>query len=581
MTEQDIRKLSKKELQDIVLRIQEILSDKQKKEFQKIIETAKNQIDTKTPQPFQARMSDELVNEKMRQVRKWKKRIDEGELYLDMEEYEDYAEEYWNSEWITEYYDNQGIGDKIQYMIGFAEDCVDDRRYREANEIYEWLWEMSVSADNEYEEYGDPVDLEMLAENNLIHTDMKRLALLTLYADYQVLPVNERAKDMYLYFSHSTFSKLNLQEMLHVGREELEDTEQFWKDWITLLKKKKGDMEARLLQEAVLHCEGIDGLYEMAKETASVHPSLYLTVMEQYEKAHLYNEIEKTGEDALDRIDVNLTIRSEIALKTAFASSCLNHQEKMMQFCWESFRSDSTVKNYLRLFGTEEMSKEYGLRGKEVLIKTPRRDSGSGSGSLELHTNIISNYEYYILAFYTGNFDYVKQKSTNPEGSLGWSNSFIEGGIRLFLLYLYDRPFPSKSAQDIASYIGFSDEKDQKNRMKFETEIQRECQEHKVSEFWNYFQRWKRYFPMEKAEREKYLTWAEDMVYKRADAIVSGQHRSHYGEAAELLAVVGEIKEDAGIQGAGKYIYEQYKKKFPRHSSFHGKMNNYFNIAKW
>ncbi len=139
------------------------------------------------------------------------------------------------------------------------------------------MWEMSVSTDSEY---GDPVDLEMLEENNLIHTDMKHLALLTLYADYQAMPVNERAGDIYLYFSLGIFKKLHLEEMLHVGREELEDTEQFWEDWINLLKAKNGDTEARLLKEAVLYYKGIDGLYEMAKENASVHPSLYLSVME-------------------------------------------------------------------------------------------------------------------------------------------------------------------------------------------------------------------------------------------------------------------------------------------------------------
>lgn len=80
---------------------------------------------------------------------------------------------------------------------------------------------------------------------------------------------------------------------------------------------------------------------------------------------------------------------------------------------------------------------------------------------------------------------------------------------------------------------------------------------------------------MERAEREKYLTWAENIVYKRADAIVSGQHRSHYGEVAGLLAIVGEIKEDMGIQGAKRCIYEQYRKKFPRHSSFQGEMRDY------
>ena len=69
-------------------------------------------------------------------------------------------------------------------------------------------------------------------------------------------------------------------------------------------------------------------------------------------------------------------------------------------------------------------------------------------------------------------------------------------------------------------------------------------------------------------------------MYKRADAIVSGQHRSHYGEVAALLAIVGEIKEDMGMQGAKRYIYEQYRKKFPRHSAFQGEMKNYFNISK-
>jgi hypothetical protein len=59
----------------------------------------------------------------------------------------------------------------------------------------------------------EPVDLEMLEENNLIHTDMKHLALLTLYADYQVLPAKERARDIYLYFSSSAFTKLHLEEM--------------------------------------------------------------------------------------------------------------------------------------------------------------------------------------------------------------------------------------------------------------------------------------------------------------------------------------------------------------------------------
>ena len=67
------------------------------------------------------RMSQEFVDEKMRQLKIWMNQIDEGELTLDAEEYEDYSEGYWDSEWVTEYSDNQGIGDKIQYAIQFCE----------------------------------------------------------------------------------------------------------------------------------------------------------------------------------------------------------------------------------------------------------------------------------------------------------------------------------------------------------------------------------------------------------------------------------------------------------------------------
>ena len=575
MTLPEVKELSREELQTVILKMQEMLSEEQKKSLQEIIKECKKTDVDETTQPEQARMSQELVEEKMRQIQKWQEQIDEGEIYLNTEEYEDYSSGYWDADWITEYYDNQGVGDKLMYMIRFAEDCVDDMRYQEANEIYEWLWEMSVFTDNEF---GDPVDIEVLEDNNLIHTDMKRLALLTLYADYQGLPLEKRAEDMYLYFSFDTFSKIHMEEIFHVGKEKLKDTERFWKDWIELLKSKNGDIEARLLKEAVLYCKGIEGLLEMAEENVSIHPSLYLAVMDEYEKEHFYEKIEEVGKDALDKIDVNLTIRGKIALKTAYVSSHLMHEEEMMQFCWECFCSDSTVKNYLRLFGTEEMAKRYGLRGKEVLINRIKGNQENNWRNSEFRRNMIDDYMYNSLNFYTGDFEKVKNISKNPKGSLGWSSSFIRSGIRLFLIYLYEKPLPSKAAASIAAYIGFPDIKDGESRMYFENEILEECHKHKVSEFWNYFQRWKRHFPMGEEERKKYLSWAEKIVYSRADAIVSGQHRNHYGEVAGLLAIVGEIKESMGVNGAGREIFVQYKNKYPRHSSFQKEMKYYFNM---
>ena len=329
-------------------------------------------------------------------------------------------------------------------------------------------------------------------------------------------------------------------------------------------------MEARLLQEAVLYQGGVERLVAVAEEVCNLHPSLYLAAMEAYHKRHEYEQIEKIAETALIKINKRLKIRGDIALKAAYAASCLSHDEQMMRFCWECFCSDTTVRNYLRLFGTKEMAQQYGMRGKEVLF--------SGLKGEERYQIRIGKWNYYELCFYTGDFGTAKQASKNPSGSLGWSSSFIDRGIRLFLLYLYENPQPSKAASSVAQQVGFVDDPLSYASMHFESAVAEESRARKVSIFWNYFQRWKQYFPMEQNERKKYLAWAEKIVYSRADAIVSGQHRSHYHEVAVLLALTAENKEAMGVQGARQEIFAQYRKKFPRHSSFQGEMKSYFGL---
>lgn len=574
----NLKKLTKENLLQIILDMNTFLSKEQQRQMENLIsQYTSGSVKTQTKEKT-VRMSQQFVDEKMRQLKIWMNQIDEGELTLDVEEYEDYSEDYWDRDWVTEYYDNQGIGDKILYAIQLAKDCVDDCRYQEANLIYEWLWVMEVCAESEYSEECDPADLQDLTEHNIIRTDLKQLALLTLYAAYQVLDADRRAENLYLYFSHRAFQDLHLEDMLQVGREELAETPCFWEDWITLLKKEEGDVEARLLQEAILYQGDVERLVAVAEEVCNLHPSLYLAAMEAYYKRHEYEQIEKIAETALVKIDKRLKIRGDIALKAAYAASCLSHDEQMMRFCWECFYSDSTVRNYLRLFGTKEMAQQYGMRGKEVLFSGLKGEERYQIRKKELCQNQIGKWNYYELCFYTGDFGTAKQASKNPSGSLGWSSSFIDRGIRLFLLYLYENPQPSKAASSVAQQVGFVDDPLSYDSMHFESAVAEESRARKVSTFWNYFQRWKQYFPMEQKERKRYLAWAEKIVYSRADAIVSGQHRSHYHEVAVLLALTAENKEAMGVQGARQEIFAQYRKKFPRHSSFQGEMKSYFGL---
>lgn len=575
MTANNLKKLSREGLQEIILKMSEIMSEEQQERLEKIIEEYVKESSAVQAYPVQVRMPQEIVDEKMRQIEEWMRQIDEGELYLNADEYEDYSGGYWDSDFITEYYDNQGIGDKINTMLRFAKDCVNDRKYQEASLIYEWLWEMEVTAD---EEYIDPADLELLVEKGIVNADMKQLALLTLYVDYQVREPDERAENIYLYFAHYAFQSLHIEDMLHAGRENLTETERFWNDWIALLKTKSGDTESRLLKEAVLYNGGIDGLVKMAEENHKVHPSLYLDVMKEYDKSHGYSQIEKIGAEALEKIDSKLKIRSKIALKAACAASYLDHTEMMMFFCWEGFCSDSTVRNLLRLFGMKEMAEQYGVRAKEILGSRIKGNPVTTIRNYELNQNIIGSYTYNELSFYTGNFKAVKAASKNPEGSLGWSSCFVGEGICLFLLYLFEDALPSKAASSVADTIGFSDKTVQDEEIEFEKKIADESSRMKTSIFWNYFQRWKQYFPMEADEKKQYLAWAENIVHSRAEAIVSGQHRRQYGDVAVLLAMVAEIKEQRGETGAKKEIFAVYKRKFPRHSSFQAEMKNYFDM---
>ena len=58
-----------------------------------------------------------------------------------------------------------------------------------------------------------------------------------------------------------------------------------------------------------------------------------------------------------------------------------------------------------------------------------------------------------MLCFYTGDFETVRRASINPQGSLGWSTSFIQYGLRAILLYLYESTKMTEAVSEIAGYL--------------------------------------------------------------------------------------------------------------------------------
>ncbi len=573
---QIISKLSKEDLSEILLHIVNEIPERQKNELiEMILKISQDETRKDSKKEYKSRLPQDLVDKKMQQINEWMEKIENGELCLEADGYEDYSDGYWGVEnWVWEYYDKDDIAGKILIALEFATDCICDFRYEEALTIYDLILDMEVEVENEWENFQ--MSLEEMVKEELLHVDLKQIAIMTLYADYQVREKEERAEDMYAYFAYPIFKEIHIEDIFRVGRQELTETDDFWQDWIALLKKKSGKVETRLLREAILYYNGTDGLAQIAEENSKLHPSLSLTVLEEYEKYHKYEEMEKFGNRALKNISSDLLIREKIALKTAFASDCLGNMENIRKCCYEAFYSNSNVKNYLRLFGEDEMANIYRKKGKAVLKFWRKMDFIRQENNTELQQNAIDNFTYYELCFYFGDFETVKEQCKNPKGSLGWSGEFIRTGIKLFLVYLYNAKKTSKAIEVLANDISFGEVKDKNNLLSFEKAMEAKCRQEKVSVFWNYFQNWKKYYPMEKEKQEEYIAWIENIAFNRANAIVSGQFRNHYREVAILLAAVGDVKVKMGDTAAKGRIRMLYKDKFPRHSSFQREMKEFF-----
>lgn len=105
-----------------------------------------------------------------------------------------------------------------------------------------------------------------------------------------------------------------------------------------------------------------------------------------------------------------------------------------MLFCWESFRSDSTVRNLLRLFATREMAEQYGIRAEKALASRIKGNPITSIRNCELNQNIINNYTYNELNFYTGNFKAVKAVSKIQ--AVLWGGAIVLSG-KEFACFFY------------------------------------------------------------------------------------------------------------------------------------------------
>lgn len=474
--------------------------------------------------------------------------------------------------------DPEGIGRTIEDACQFVHECVDKQLFDEGNEIAEILINLKIMVGGEYEDYTDePLSIQDLANYNLAEINYKLLVIDALYLTYCVSPLDERAEALYGMIHNAGVKEISLEMIMQCG-EELTEVQEFLPKWIAYLGNQNSHIAQVLLNEAIELTDDADSLLESARAYKEQHPGLYEKYIRENQDKISYENLMLAGEEALEGIAPKYQIRSRIALLLADIAVRKSGEvtADVEQYWMEAYRSDTRVVHFLRMMAECQDFYKWQEELQEInhsLLKRNRNGNiYSYSSSSELRENIPDQENIYLTAFLNGEYRFVKEQGMNHRGALGWSSTYMKDGLAAFLLILLNsgqllqggRAMLSK----IVSSVSFSISEYRQGTV---TEIN----ETDTEWFLKCFIQSKRLHPMSEDEQISYLEWVTQLVRKRVDGIMEGNHRKYYYECAGYVAALGEVIESRGSLNGKQNLMLDYKQDYSRRRSFHEELRNF------
>jgi len=473
------------------------------------------------------------------------------------------------------YEDPDGVVDIIEDACKFVHQCIDQEQYKAGDEIARTLLGLQIMVGGDYEDYRDePMSVSDLPYYHLGSMDYESFVVDAMQGAYWANELQDRADALYRTIENSNRDDITLEMVMQGGRE-LPDIEEFLPLWIEYLGKLTADSAKRLLKEALELTNDQEQFLVNARKFHREHPWLY----EQYLLNSQGKEDERklfvVGEEALGVIEKTYVVRSRIALLMGRMALHLD-MEKEAEACWvEAFRSDTRVVNYFRLlvecrdFAAVEEEVKGICRGLYPQLKENRYSYVSGAQRKENH---VSRENIYMLAFLGGEFRYVKENAMNAGNPLGWSMTFMKCGLAAFLLMLMEDECLSAGGREmcrrVVSETGF-------DKAEYENGILKTIEEGSEEWFWKCWCCWKKTVSLSREEKEGYLQWAGELVAKRVEGIMEGNHRKYYGECAGFIAALGEARESVGERNGKQALMMEYKELYSRRSAFHRELRAY------
>ena len=469
------------------------------------------------------------IREKTADVRKKIREINAGKVSLTSVINEEYDDWYNSSAPEFLFEDPEHIFKTIKEACKLVHLCIDAELYSDSYKLADDLIATEINTLGDYAEYCDEwVSVYELVTEQFLEINYKQLILDALYAAYQGNMLEDRPQALYDIICNSQYSAITIEEMLQQGAREPEQCAEFLRLWIEFLKKQNTRISTKLLEEAVDLAGDASYLLEEARESAKLHPELYLHLLEKCKQKKEWKKGIEIGQEAVEKIPFIYKTRGKCAVMTSVFAQQLKMTE-LAEECWKkAFESDTTVVNYLRLITESKDSSEYTETVKRICRDVYSRNGTSSDiygrySGPEL--NVLSRTMYFSLAFLSKEWDTVLQKGMQVREGVGWTGTFMKQGIALFCLALYSKDELQSGCREMLRqltwYMNF-------NSDEYASGLIQNMKIKDSELLWKCLLKWKENLSISETEQKQIIMKLEKWVELRVQGIMAGNHRKYY-----------------------------------------------------
>ncbi|MEA1871097.1 MAG: hypothetical protein U9N00_02755 [Candidatus Bipolaricaulota bacterium] len=366
-----------------------------------------------------------------------------------------------------------------------------------------------------------------------------------------------------------------LYDIIQISTRPLPDYDCFLTDWIAFLREQSAPSADAWLREAIGLSQGTEGLAKLARVEGRKRPRAYLDWLTALvEEGGEDREVLAVAQEGLQALPSGLPIRAAIADRLCTAAAKLGEGQTLRSGRWEAFIARPILSRLLDLWNTtsdEAEKKELMSRAAQSLkayLGDPpgflREEWREDQLEMPVWTNESTLAHAYLLA---EDWDKACQLASAHK-ELGWSSiSNPQGLVVPFFMALLAGESPNALPANLDQLWGWALERsvgftlfEEKEEYPLLRQLKDAYTTHLSKALLN------------TKKQEQILSWSLEMVKRRVEAIVGGQHRKSYNKAAEITVAAVEMLQLREENRRAELLLDETRDRFPRHRSFQAEL---------